>query len=177
MRELEVHGVRCKFTGQHYGPIAGTLQTVQGPSLHCRTREAQVDASYGAGGRARPAPDGLVPGPGEDVLVADGQHAHVVLMPLQRAQALQAHAVPHLRAVQKGSGRSGFQISDQGLRSARMRHSAPSARPTSPLQLPTYPTLEGPQQYACTVTAPLHRGMRPCSEMRRAPAWRQHSQD
>ena len=44
------------------------------------------------------APDALVPGAGEDVAVAHRQHAHIVLVPLQRAQARQRLAVPHLRA-------------------------------------------------------------------------------
>ena len=43
-------------------------------------------------------PDALVPGAREDVAVAHCQHAHVVLVPLQRAQARQRLAVPHLHA-------------------------------------------------------------------------------
>ena len=44
------------------------------------------------------APDALVPGAGEDVAVSHRQHAHIVLVPLQRAQARQCLAVPHLHA-------------------------------------------------------------------------------
>ena len=41
-------------------------------------------------------PDALIPRAREHIAVPHGQHAHVVLMPLQRTKALQGLAVPHL---------------------------------------------------------------------------------
>ncbi len=43
-----------------------------------------------------PDPDGLVPGPREHVPRTHRQHAHVVLVPLQRPLALQRRRIPHL---------------------------------------------------------------------------------